>query len=489
MIDETTAVAGIPIGLTYDDVLLEPRRSRVRTRRQVDTRTKLSRHVELAIPIVSANMDTVTEAEMAIAMARMGGLGILHRFMPIERQVAEVRRVKRSVGWVIEQPQTITPDATIADARRRMTEEQVSGFPVVDAENTLVGMLTRRDILLAGDDETAAARMRPRDRLVVAPAGIDLDQALAILDEHRIEKLPLVDQQGRLAGLITLRDLLRRQRFTHMTTDAKGRLRVGAAIGVVGDYRERARALVAAGADVLVLDIAHGHAEHALTALERVKSDLPQVDVVAGNVATAAGVDDLVQAGADGVKVGVGPGSVCTTRLVAGVGVPQLTAVMRCGIAGARLGVPICADGGIRYAGDIVKALAAGAQTVMIGNLLAGTRESPGVVIVRGGRKVKIARGMASAEARLGRSQRENPELGWAAWEHELEEVIPEGIEAAVPYRGEAQEVIFHLVGGLRSGMSYCDALTIPELQTNATFIRMTPAGLKESAPHDVEAL
>lgn len=486
---ETMTTAGIQLGLTYDDVLLEPKRSRVRSRRQVDTRTRFSRHIELAIPIVSANMDTVTEAEMAIAMARMGGLGVLHRFMPIARQADEVRRVKRSVGWVIERPYTIGPDATVAEARRRLQQAQVSGLPVVDANGVLVGLLTRRDLLLARDDETVAARMRPRSKLIVAPAGIDLDRAQAILDEHRIEKLPLVDERGRLAGLMTMRDLLRRQRFTHMTTDEKGRLRVGAAIGVVGDYLERAHALVEAGADVLVLDIAHGHADHAIEALERVKRDYPNVDIVAGNVATAAGVEDLVSAGADGVKVGVGPGSMCTTRLVAGVGVPQLTAVMRCGEAGARLGVPICADGGIRHSGDVVKALAAGAQTVMIGNLLAGTRESPGVVVVRNGQKFKIARGMASAEARLGRSQRENPELGWAAWEQELEDVVPEGIEAAVPYRGEAQEVITQLVGGLRSGMSYCNALTIPELQANATFIRMTPAGLAESAPHDVTLL
>ncbi len=479
----------IRLGLTYDDVLLEPKRSSVRSRRQVDTSTFLTRHIRLAIPIVSANMDTVTESQMAIAMARMGGIGIIHRFMPIARQVAEVERVKRSEGWVVDEPYTLAPDQTIAEARLLAERYQVGGFPVVDADRRLLGIITRRDLAFARDEDRVADWMTPRHRLVVAPVGTSLAEARQILEQHRLEKLPLVDAEDRLRGLITLKDLLRSRSFPHSTKDERGRLRVGAAIGVVGDYRERAAALVRAGVDVLVIDIAHGHADHALEAIERIKSDHPTVDVIAGNVATPAGVEDLVSAGADAVKVGIGPGSICITRQVAGVGVPQLTAIMECARAARRLGVPLIADGGIRYPGDVTKALAAGASTVMIGNLLAGTRESPGVTIIRNGRKYKIARGMASAEAAFDRRYREDPERGWAAWEQELSEVVPEGIEAAVPYRGEAAEVVFQLVGGLRSGMSYCNARTIPELQANATFIRITPAGLRESGPHDVEPL
>ncbi|MBI2940966.1 MAG: IMP dehydrogenase [Chloroflexi bacterium] len=477
------------LGLTYDDVLLKPRRSRVRSRRQVDTSSQLTRDIRLAIPIVSANMDTVTEAWMAITIARLGGLGVIHRFMPIPRQVAEVERVKRSEGWVVDEPYTVHPEQRVGEARALLDQYQIGGLPVVDMDGRLVGMLTRRDVLLADDGALVATRMTPRERLIVAPAGIDLDRAQQLLDEHRMEKLPLVDEADRLRGLINLKDLLRREHFPNATTDARGRLRVGAAIGVVGDYRERAAALVRAGADVLVLDIAHGHAEHALDALARIKGDHPRASLIAGNVATPAGVEDLAGAGADAVKVGVGPGSVCTTRVVAGVGVPQLTAVLECARAARQVGVPIVADGGIRQSGDIVKALAAGAQTVMLGNLLAGTRESPGVTVTRGGRKYKVARGMASAEANLERRRRDDPERGWAEWEEELRDVVPEGIEAAVPYRGDAQEVIHQLVGGLRSGMSYCNALTIPELQANASFIRVTPAGLKESGPHDVVPL
>lgn len=482
----------IRLGLTYDDVLLVPRRSAIVSRRAVDTSTPLTRQIRLAIPLVSANMDTVTEAAMAITMARMGGLGVIHRFLPLARQAAEVARVKRSEGWIIEQPYTVEPDELIGAVRERVAELGVTGFPVTDKRGKLVGLLTGRDMAFARDDEAVRERMLPRRQLVVAPHGSTLEEARRILERRRVEKLPLVDGQGKLRGLVTLKDLLRSLQFPHATKDDKGHLRVGAAIGVVGDYLERAAALLEAGADVLVLDIAHGHAEHALAALERVKAQHPEAEVIAGNVATAEGYRDLVAAGADSVKVGVGPGSICITRQVAGVGVPQLTAVMDCARAARALGgqaVPIVADGGIRTSGDITKALAGGAATVMIGNLLAGTRESPGVTITRGGRKYKIARGMASAEAQLERRRREAPEVGWAAWEDDVSEVVPEGVEAAVPYRGEATEVIFQLIGGLRSGMSYCNARALPELVAHARFVRITDAGRKESGTHDVETL
>ena len=478
------------LALTYDDVLLTPRRSTIASRRAVDTGTCLTRRIPLAIPIVSANMDTVTESAMAIAMARMGGIGIVHRFLPIARQVAEVARVKRSEGWVIDHPWTLAPDATIAEARDLMAQHEIGGFPVVTGDGTLVGLLSQRDLLFAEDASAAVAtRMTPRERLVTAPAGSDLDAARRLLDEHRLEKLPLVDDAGRLAGLITTRDIVASMRFPRATKDERGRLRVGAAIGVVGDYLERAQALVEAGADALVLDIAHGHSEHALKALAAVRRRLGAVDIVAGNVATAEGARDLAEAGADAVKVGVGPGSICITRLVAGVGVPQLTAVLDGARAVAGLGVPIVADGGIRTSGDIAKALAAGASTVMLGNLLAGTTESPGVTIRRGGRKFKVTRGMASVEATMHRQAREDAERGWAEWEDDLAEVVPEGVEAAVPYKGDVAEVVAQLVGGLRSGLSYCNAGSLAELRANAAFVRVTDAGRVESAPHDIERL
>jgi IMP dehydrogenase len=479
-----------PLALTYDDVLLVPRRSGITSRRAVDTSTLLTPRIPLAIPIVSANMDTVTESAMAIALARMGGIGIIHRFLPIARQVAEVAAVKRSEAWVIDQPWTLAPTATVGEARERMAAHGVGGLPIVEADGRLVGLVTTRDLLFAPDPTApVATRMTPRERLVTAPAHTDLESARALLDRHRLEKLPLVDASGRLAGLITTKDIVASLRFPHATKDDRGRLRVGAAIGVVGDYLERAAALVEAGADVLVLDIAHGHAEHALRAIAAVRRRLGEIDLIAGNVATAEGARDLADAGADAVKVGVGPGSICITRLVAGVGVPQLTAVLDCARALEGRGVPLIADGGIRRSGDIVKALAAGAATVMLGNLLAGTTESPGVTIRRGGGKYKVTRGMASVEAAMHRQAREDPERGWAEWEDDLAEVVPEGVEAAVPYRGDASEVIVQLVGGLRSGLSYCNARTLAELRANARFVRITEAGRVESGAHDVEAL
>ncbi len=476
-----------PTGLTYDDVLLVPRRSAISSRRDVETSTHLSRNLTLNIPIVSANMDTVTEANMAIAMARQGGIGIVHRFMTIEQQVAQVHQVKRAEGAIVEQPYTIGLHQTLREARILMVQQQVSGIIVVNDDGTLAGILTARDIRFAEASTTPVSQlMTPRERVITAPPDVEPDEARILLDRHRIEKLPLVNPDGTLAGLITSKDLLQRHVYQKASKDHKGRLLVGAAIGVVGDYLERTAALHEAGVDVLVIDIAHGHSDHVLAAVRELRATFKQLELIAGNVATAEGTADLIEAGVDAVKVGVGPGSICTTRIVAGSGVPQLTAVMDSAEAARGSGVPIIADGGIKNSGDITKALAAGASTVMIGNLLAGTKESPGFLVTRNGRRYKIARGMASLGATIGRRQREQPELDS---NDAFNEVVPEGVEAVVPYRGEAAEVIFQLVGGLRSGMSYSGAATIPELWERAVFMPITGAGMRESQPHDVEMI
>jgi IMP dehydrogenase len=473
----------IPLGLTFDDVLLVPRRSDVTSRSQVDTRSKFSRRIEVAIPIVSANMDAVTESEMAIEMAREGGIGVIHRFLTVEQQVGEVRRVKRAESIVIEHPYVFTPDRTVRDAVQFMEEHGSAGLLIIDGDEELLGMVTARDLLFADDpDRPLSTVMTPRERLTTAPPGTGLEAARRILHEHRIEKLPLVDAQGRLRGLITSRDIQSRLKHPHATKDAKGRLRVGAAIGVRGDYLERAEALVTEEADALVLDVAHGHTESALRALERLRERFPDTDLVAGNVATAEGTTDLIARGADAVKVGVGPGSTCTTRIVTGAGVPQLTAIMAAAAAASGTDVPLIADGGIRNSGDMTKALAAGAQTVMLGNLLAGTGESPGALIIRNGRQYKTYRGMASLWAAAKRQALDAP-----LEEDDLSQIVAEGVEATVPYRGRAADVLAQLVGGLRSGMSYCGARTIAELHQRAEFIRITPAGMRESLPHDIE--
>jgi IMP dehydrogenase len=476
-----------PQGLTYDDVLLMPRRSSVASRKHVQTTTRLSRHISLSIPIVSANMDTVTEATMAVAMARLGGIGIIHRFMPIDQQVRQVQQVKRAQGAVVEQPYTMAPGQTLAEARHLMAEYAVSGVLVVDDRERLVGILTARDIRFATDPgQPISELMTPQERLITAPEGVDADRARALLDRHKIEKLPLVDDTGRLCGLITSKDLLGTNRFGNAASDGKGRLLVGAAIGVVGDYLERAQALWRAGADVLVIDIAHGHSDLVIAAIRALKGLSKAGDLIAGNVATADGTRELIAEGVDAVKVGVGPGSICTTRIVTGFGVPQLTAVLECVEAAMDSDTPIIADGGIKASGDITKALAAGASTVMIGNLLAGTRESPGYIVIRNGQRYKISRGMASLSAAIGRREREQPEL---AGDDGFNEVVPEGVEAVVPYRGEVTEIIYQLVGGVRSGMSYCGVRTIQELHEHAEFVPITGAGMRESLPHDVEVL
>ena len=470
------------VGLTFDDVLLVPRRSSVSTRRQIDTRTRLCRGIDLAIPIVSASMDTVTEAAMAIAIAREGGIGIIHRFLPIADHEAEVRRVKRAESVVIETPYTVGPEATVRQAAAFMEEHGSAGVLVVDRDRRLLGIVTARDVLFEEHTRPITAVMTPRERLITAPAGTPVEEAKQILHRHRIEKLPLVDSQGRLVGLITSRDIQSRLRYPYATKDPKGRLRVGAAIGVRGDYLERAEALAAAEVDVLVIDIAHGHSDLALETVEAVRARCGSVPLIAGNVATPEGVQDLVACGVDGVKVGVGPGSTCTTRVVTGAGVPQITAILTCAEAGRGADVPVIADGGIRGSGDLVKALAAGAETVMLGNLLAGTEESPGTSVSRNGRQYKVYRGMASLWTSAER--RDMPQD-----DDLLSEIVPEGIEAIVPYRGKVSAVLTQLLGGLRSGMSYCGATTLGELRANARFIRVTEAGLREGMPHDVDPL
>ncbi|MDR7595750.1 MAG: IMP dehydrogenase [Armatimonadota bacterium] len=475
---------GVPLGLTFDDVLLIPRRSPVESRAEVDTRTRLARGIELSVPIVSANMDAVTESEMAIAMAREGGLGIIHRFLPTDQQVAEVRRVKRAESIVIEQPYTIRPDQTLREAVAFLEEHGSAGLLVVQ-DGRLVGIVTARDLLFEEDlDRPVREVMTPRERLVTAPPGISMEEAKRILHAHRVEKLPLVDGDGRLVGLVTSRDIRARSQYPHATKDERGRLRVGAAVGVRGDYLERAAALVEEGVDVLVVDVAHGHSEAVLRAVRTLRRRFPEVPIVAGNVATAEGTVDLIEAGADAVKVGVGPGSTCTTRVVTGAGVPQLSAILECARAARPRGVPIIADGGIRSSGDITKALAAGASAVMLGNLLAGTEESPGATVIRNGRQYKTYRGMASLWATARRRSLDSP-----VDEEDIGQIVAEGIEALVPYRGKVADVLRQLVGGLRSGMSYCGARTIPELWENARFVRITPAGLRESLPHDVEPM
>jgi IMP dehydrogenase len=475
----------IRLALTYDDVLLVPRFSDIRSRRDVDTSARLTRRITLRIPIVSANMDTVTEAEMAIALARHGGIGISHRFNTIEQQIHQVRQVKRSESFVIENPYTVTPQSTVGQARDLLDEHHITGLPVVDEAGKLVGLLTSRDILFVHDESRLVSElMTPRERLITAPYGTTIAQAEEIVQNHKVEKLPLVDGENNLAGLITLRDILKRSLNPQSSKDVKGRLLVGAAIGVVGDYLERAAELVKAGCDVLVLDIAHGHSANALNAMRQIRSQLSDVDLIAGNVATAEGTRDLIEAGADAVKVGVGPGSICITRVVTGVGVPQLTAVMDCVEEASKHDVPVIADGGIRVSGDVSKALAAGASTVMLGNVLAGTRESPGVVVVRNGRRFKTSRGMASTGATLERRRREKP--GWEG-ETDLTDIVPEGVEGMVAFKGDVSDVLVQLVGGLRSGMSYLGARSLTEFSRNAMFMQITGAGMKESQPHDIE--
>jgi IMP dehydrogenase len=471
--------------LTFDDVLLVPRRSSIRSRHAVNTHTQLSRRLTLAIPVVSSNMDTVTESAMAQAMARMGGIGVIHRFMTIERQAAEVQRVKRAEGFLVENPHSIAADTTVQQARTQMAEHNIGGLLVCGPQGEVLGLVTTRDLLFeANPNRPVVQVMTPRERLISADPGASMEAARDKLHSHRLEKLPVFDHVGELHGLITAQDIIKIEQWPNATKDERGRLRVAAAVGVRPSDLDRAAACVQAGADALVVDIAHGHSDTALNMVQSLKQRFPQADVIGGNVATAEGVRDMVAAGADAVKVGVGAGSICITRIVTGFGVPQLSAVAECTEAGQALGVPIIADGGIRTAGDITKALAAGASTVMLGSLLAGTDEAPGASVIRNGRRYKIVRGMASLMANIDRQEVElHREVDPEDWER----VVPEGVEAMVPDRGPVKDVVYQLVGGLRSGLSYAGATSIAELWANAEFVRITSAGKSESGAHDVE--
>ena len=461
--------------ISYDDVLIVPRRSRVRSRKEVSTRSRFTPRIELDVPLVSANMDTVTTAPMAIAMAQLGGIGIIHRFLSVADQAAEVAKVKRFLSEVVVDPYTISPDRTLGEARAEAGRLGVTGLLVTDRARHLLGVLTARDMAAGTDSDPISGLMTSAEQLITARPGVDLDQARKLLHDHRIEKLPLVGDAGRLAGLITLRDLALREQYPGATRDGQGRLAVGGAVGARDDLG-RAEALVGAGADVLVLDIAHGHADHALDAIRQLKANWPDIELVAGNVATTDGFQDLVAAGAEAVKVGIGPGFACTTREVAGVGVPQLTAILNCAAVARATGTPLIADGGIRRPADVAKAVAAGASTVMVGSLFAGRVESPGEVVRRRGREYKIFRGMASRAAIAARLRLE--ERGEA-----LDQYVAEGDEMEFPLTGPVAEVAHELAGGLRSAMSYLNAIVIPEFWQNATFVRHTEAARREGAP------
>ena len=468
-------------GLTFDDVLLAPRYSAVHPR-DTDIRTRFARGVELNIPFVSAAMDTVTGARMAIAMAREGGLGVLHKNLSIEQQAAKVDRVKRSESGMIQKPYTLGPDRPIRDARRLMETHGVSGVPIVEENGRILGIITNRDLLFESDGSRPIREVMTSERLVTAPAGTTLDAAEAIMGRHKIEKLPIVDAQGRLEGLVTVKDILKRRRHPRASKDDRGRLIAAAAVGTAEETMDRARALADAGVDVLVVDTAHGHSEGVLRTVERIRAAFPDTRVVAGNVATAEGARALVERGVDAVKVGIGPGSICTTRVIAGIGVPQLTAIMDCARICRDAGVPLIADGGIRYTGDVVKAIAAGADSVMMGSLFAGTEESPGDTMLLEGRTFKVYRGMGSVDAMAegsgDRYFQEEPVEG--------RKFVPEGIEGRVPYKGPVGETIFQMIGGLRQGMGYCGVSDLEALRTDTEFIRLTMAGLIESHPHDV---
>ncbi|HYW01682.1 MAG TPA: IMP dehydrogenase [Candidatus Acidoferrum sp.] len=482
------ASRNIDEGLTFDDVLLVPKKSVVHSRKEVNTSTKLSRHLQLKIPVISAPMDTVTEHAMAITIAREGGLGIIHRFMTIKQQVEEVLKVKRSESIVIEQPYRMNGDQKLREARRLMTQYDVSGLLVVDPNEKLEGILTGRDILFERNPERKVSElMTPIKDMVTASPGLNLKEAERILHQHKLEKLPLIDNEGRLRGLITSKDLLSLEKYPNASKDSKGRLMVGAAVGVKTDYVERANALHEAGADMLVIDVAHAHSDITLEATRSIRKNIKDAELMVGNVATKDGTDDLIAAGADAVKVGIGSGSICITRIVTGAGVPQLTAIIDCAKTADQAGVPIIADGGIRNSGDITKAVVAGASTVMLGSLLAGTDESPGMTVMREGRKYKLVRGMASVAASYDRTSKEPETEEDAAVE--LIDYVPEGVEAFVPFKGNASELIDQLVGGFKSGMSYCGATEISQMRGKANFIKMSPAGLRESYPHDVEVM
>jgi IMP dehydrogenase len=467
--------------LTYDDVLLLPAYSEVLPR-DADTSSQLTRNIRLNLPFLSAAMDTVTESELAIAMAQEGGIGIIHKNMSIRAQAEQVRRVKRSESGMILEPFTLEEHATLGDAKKLMRDNKIGGIPIVDTERRLKGILTNRDLRFEKDMARPVAEVMTKDKLVTAEAGTELAIAEEILQDSKVEKLPVVDTEGRLVGLITYRDIRKRRRSPNACKDQYGRLRVGAAVGVTHDLLDRVAALVEAGVDVVSVDTAHGHSKGVLDAVRNIKNAFPNLDVIAGNVATAEGARALADAGADAVKVGVGPGSICTTRIIAGIGVPQLSAVLEAARGLEGTGVPFIADGGIKFSGDAVKALAGGASSVMIGSMLAGTEEAPGEVIIYEGRKYKTYRGMGSVEA----MEEGSKDRYFQDAEDDVKKLVPEGIVGRVPFKGAVSEILYQLAGGLRAGMGYCGAGAIETLQ-QARMVRITNAGLRESHPHDVQ--
>jgi IMP dehydrogenase len=468
-------------GLTFDDVLLMPAYSEILPR-DTDIRSQLTKSITLNVPMLSAAMDTVTEANLAIALAREGGIGILHKNMSIDKQAEQVRRVKRSESGMIVDPVTLLVDATIGDALKLMRDNKIGGIPIVDAGQKLVGILTNRDLRFETDKKRKVKEVMTRENLVIAPEGTDLKKAEIILRKHKIEKLPVVNKQGKLIGLITYRDILQLRNFPNAVKDGIGRLLVGAALGITSDLMDRAAALQYVGVDVVTLDSAHGHSKGVIEALKALRKNFKGLQIIAGNVGTAEGALALAAAGADCVKVGIGPGSICTTRIVAGAGVPQLTAIMEASMALKSKGIPVIADGGIRYTGDMVKALAAGANVVMMGSVFAGTEESPGDTIIYEGRKFKEYRGMGS----LGAMSQGSGDRYFQDVEADIKKYVPEGIEGRVAYKGNISEIIYQYVGGLRSGMGYCGAKNIKALQ-QATFVKITNAGMKESHAHDID--
>ena len=477
---------GIREGLTFDDVLLVPKFSNITSRSQTNLTTHLSRNISLNIPIISANMDTVTESFMAVTIAREGGIGIIHRFLTIEQEVNEVLKVKRSGSVIIENPYSVKPEQTIQDAFTIMNEKEVSGLLVTDSNSKLVGILTERDVLFEPPDCHKLVKELMTKDVVTAKPGIDLQQTKEILKNNRIEKLPITDDENHVKGLITSQDISNLEKYPNASKDQKGRPLVGAAVGVKGDFMERTEALINAGTDVIVVDIAHGHSENAINTVKNIKKAFPNCELIAGNVATADGAKDLIKAGVDAVKVGVGSGSICITRVITGSGVPQLTAVLDCAKVGIDSGIPIISDGGTRNSGDATKALAAGASSIMVGSILGGTDESPGSTITKNGKRFKIYRGMASLTASMGRKTKES---GTFELTDDINDYVAEGVEALVPYKGSVTDIITQITGGIRSGLSYCGARDIKQMQINAEFIKISRAGFAESQPHDVDVM
>ena len=474
-------MSNIREGLSFDDVLLVPAHSGVLPR-EVDLGTKLTRNISLKIPVVSSAMDTVTEARLAIALAQVGGIGIVHRNLAIDEQVAEVSKVKRFESGVITDPITLRPDNRVSEANALMDLHNISGFPITTEDGKLVGILTNRDLRFYDDYDGPISEVMTKEKLITARVGTTLEQAKRILHENRIEKLLVIDDGGYLRGLITIKDIQKTIEYPNSCKDEYGRLRVGAAVGTSADVVERAEKLIKAGVDVIAVDTAHGHSEGVLQTVRKLKLECDGVDIIGGNVATGEGALEIIEAGADAVKVGVGPGSICTTRIVAGAGVPQITAISDCAAVARKHGVPVIADGGIRYSGDIAKALAAGASSVMVGNLFAGTEESPGEMVIYEGRRYKIYRGMGSLQA----MERGSRDRYFQENEFNVDKLVPEGIEGRVAYRGTLSSFIFQLIGGVRSGMGYCGVKNIEELQQKSKFIKLTSAGLLESHPHNV---